>query len=79
MEGNDHKVSLLPQEFQRMVEGIRQVEQSLGQGDSRELSQGEMMNRVTLSKSIFVNCNLKQGEKIETEMLVVKSLVTAFN
>ena len=73
LEGNDHKVSLLPQEFQRMVEGIRQVEQSLGQGDSRELSQGEMMNRVTLSKSIFVNCNLKKGEKIETEMLVVKS------
>ena len=27
MEGNDHKVSLLPDEFRAMVEGIRQVEE----------------------------------------------------
>lgn len=73
MEGNDHKVSLLPEEFQRMVVGIRQVEQSLGRGDVRSLSQGEMMNRVTLSKSVFINCDLTKGTKIESGMLVVKS------
>tara|TARA_Y100000590_G_scaffold20022_1_gene23385 strand:- start:494 stop:2752 length:2259 start_codon:yes stop_codon:yes gene_type:complete len=73
IEGNDHKVSLLPNEFQRMVEGIRQVEDALGNGESRNLSQGEMMNRVTLAKSVFINCDLDKGEKIETDMLEVKS------
>jgi sialic acid synthase SpsE/sugar phosphate isomerase/epimerase len=73
MEGNDHKVSLLPDEFRKMVEGIRQVDEALGQGETRELSQGEMMNRVTLAKSVFVNCDVAKGEKIEKEMLVVKS------
>jgi len=73
MEGNDHKVSLLPDEFRRMVEGINQVDQALGQGESRELSQGEMMNRVTLAKSVFVNRDVAVGERIEQEMLVVKS------
>ena len=28
MEGNDHKVSLLPDEFAQMVQGIRRVEES---------------------------------------------------
>jgi len=73
MEGNDHKVSLLPDEFRRMVEGIRQVEEAIGNGDARELSQGEMMNRVTLAKSVFINCDLAKGEKIEAAMLDVKS------
>lgn len=73
MEGNDHKVSLLPQEFTRMVEGIRQVEDGLGRSDRRELSQGEMMNRVTLAKSVFINCDIAKGERIEAEMLEVKS------
>ena len=30
MEGNDHKVSLLPNELARMVDEIRQLEESLG-------------------------------------------------
>ena len=29
MEGNDHKVSLLPEEFAQMIQGIRRVEESL--------------------------------------------------
>ena len=30
MEGNDHKVSLLPDEFAQMIHGIRRVEESMG-------------------------------------------------
>lgn len=73
LEGSDHKVSLLPEEFARMVEGIRQVDSALGQEGVREITQGEMMNRATLAKSIFINQSLKQGEQIEADMIEVKS------
>ena len=47
MEGNDHKVSLLADEFAKMVTGIRRVEESMGTNSERNISQGEMMNRGT--------------------------------
>lgn len=73
MEGSDHKVSLLPEEFQAMVEGIRQVEQAVGTSGDRRLSQGELMNRETLAKSLVVNCNLQPGEIITEAAIAVKS------
>ncbi|MDJ0688925.1 MAG: N-acetylneuraminate synthase family protein [Xenococcaceae cyanobacterium MO_188.B32] len=73
MEGNDHKVSLLPQEFQAMVEGIRQVETAIGSSGDRRLSQGELMNRETLAKSLVINCDLQSGEIITESMIEVKS------
>lgn len=72
-EGNDHKVSLLPDEFARMVEGIRQTEAALGQRASRAISQGEMMNRVTLAKSVFCVRPLEVGEIIQREHLEIRS------
>lgn len=73
MEGSDHRVSLLPQEFARMVEGIRQVEQAVGNDAPRRLSQGEMMNRVTLAKSVFAAIDIAPGTVIEEAMLEVRS------
>ena len=73
MEGNDHKVSLLPQEFKAMVEQIRQVEEALGSAEERQISQGEVMNRVTLAKSLMINCDLAEGETIQESMIEVKS------
>lgn len=81
MEGNDHKVSLLPHEFAQMVEGVRQTEQAMGTlGNSaaaspkeRKLSQGELMNRETLAKSLVANCTLKPGQIITETMIAVKS------
>lgn len=73
MEGNDHKVSLLPAEFKEMVEGIRQVEMALGTEGERVISQGEMMNRATLAKSLIINCDLEPGEFIHADMIEVKS------
>ncbi len=73
MEGNDHKVSLLPEEFAMMVTQIRQVEESLGEGRSRLASQGERMNREVLAKSLFINCDVAQGSLIEESMVVIKS------
>lgn len=73
MEGNDHKVSLLPDEFAAMVECIRQTEQALGSNASRAMSQGERMNRENLSKSLIINCDVNEGETILESMIDVKS------
>jgi sialic acid synthase SpsE/sugar phosphate isomerase/epimerase len=73
MEGSDHRVSLLPQEFARMVEGIRQVEEAVGAAGPRRLTQGEMMNRVTLAKSVFASVDIPAGTVIEAGMLEVRS------
>lgn len=73
MEGNDHKVSLLPDEIAEMVRQIRNVEEAMGQGGERELTQGELINRENLAKSLVINCNLPQGQVIQRHMIVVKS------
>ncbi|MBZ0147310.1 MAG: N-acetylneuraminate synthase family protein [Pseudorhodoplanes sp.] len=73
MEGNDHRVSLLPNEFSEMVHAIRQVEQALGSGGVRRLGQGELMNRETLAKSLVAARDIAPGEVIAADMLAVKS------
>ena len=73
MEGTDHKASLLPEEFRNMVEGIRQVEATLGSSKTRTMTQGEKMNRSNLAKSLVARRDIKKGETITAEMLDVKS------
>ncbi|MDO8771205.1 MAG: N-acetylneuraminate synthase family protein, partial [Burkholderiaceae bacterium] len=52
MEGPDHAASLEHAEFKRLIEGIREIEQALGDGRERRISQGEMINRENLGKSL---------------------------
>lgn len=73
MEGNDHRVSLLPDEFRAMVQGIREVELALGSGEKRKVTQGEMMNREVLAKSLVINRDLAAGEPITADMIEVRS------
>lgn len=73
MEGNDHKVSLLPSEFKQMVVSIRQLEEALGSDAPRQITQGERMNRANLAKSLIINCDLNKGEVILDKMISVKS------
>ena len=73
MEGNDHKVSLLPGEMTEMVKSIRQVEAALGSAAERKMTQGEMMNRNNLAKSLIINRDLTPGEIITNEMVIVRS------
>jgi len=73
MEGNDHKISLLPDEFRNMVKAVREVEEALGSGGLRTLSQGELINRESLAKSLVVNQPLQKGQLITEAMLEVKS------
>jgi sialic acid synthase SpsE/sugar phosphate isomerase/epimerase len=73
MEGNDHRVSLLPHEFKAMVQGIRDVEQAMGSGEMRLITQGEMMNREVLAKSLCAKEIIKTGDKITKDMIDIKS------
>ena len=73
LEGNDHQVSLLPSEFKSMVQEIRDIENSLIYKSQRDLSQGEMMNRENLSKSLAAKNDLKKGTIIKLNDLIVKS------
>ena len=73
MEGNDHKVSLLPDEFAQMVQGIRRVEESMGSSGERSISQGEMMNREVLAKSLVATCDVPAGTEITEAMVGIQS------
>lgn len=64
MEGNDHRVSLLPEEFKLMVDSIREVELSLGTSELRKITQGEMMNREVLGKSLVATRDIVLGQII---------------
>src|SRR5436309_13704762 len=53
MEGPDHAASLEPEEFKALVSGIREVEAARGERlAERALSQGELINRENLGKSL---------------------------
>ncbi|MEO0025080.1 MAG: hypothetical protein RL196_1521 [Actinomycetota bacterium] len=73
MEGNDHTVSLLPDEFELMVEQIREVELSMGNANPRTVSTGEMMNRVNLAKSLVASRDIAAGETLTEADIDIKS------
>jgi N-acetylneuraminate synthase len=72
-EGNDHKVSLEPRELKIMVTEIRNVEEALGGTASRSITQGEMMNRVNLAKSLVAKVVIEAGDEIDASMVDVRS------
>ena len=73
LEGNDHKVSLLPGELAEMVQRIREVEEALGTAAPRAVSTGEMMNRVNLAKSLVASRRIEVGHVITADDLDIKS------
>jgi N-acetylneuraminate synthase len=73
MEGPDHAASLETAEFKALVSGIREVEQALGDGLERTISQGEMINRENLAKSLVASKNLVKGTVIKPQHLSVLS------
>jgi len=74
MEGPDHAASLDFDEFKTLVTGIREVEQALGSSQkNRQQSQGEMINRENLGKSLVAVGNLKAGTKLEANHIKVRS------
>lgn len=73
MEGPDHAASLEPTEFKMLITGIREIEEALGDGLQRTISQGEMINRENLAKSLVASKDLLKGTIIEPGHLRVLS------
>jgi len=73
MEGPDHAASLTYLEFKRMIEGIREIEKALGDGGERKISQGEMINRENLAKSLVSTKKIAKGTILLPEHIKVKS------
>ncbi|WP_328701909.1 N-acetylneuraminate synthase family protein [Aestuariimicrobium ganziense] len=73
LEGNDHKVSLLPAEFATMAARIRELEEAMGSDRPRSVSTGESMNRVTLAKSLIATRRIEVGQTISADDVAIKS------
>lgn len=74
MEGPDHLASLEPTEFRQLVDGIRQLELALPwQGPGRHASQGELLNRENLGKSVIAAREIPCGAVLEPGMLRIAS------
>ncbi len=78
MEGPDHRASLEPDELKRMVEGIRRVEQALGNG-TKEASESEKGNISIVRKSIVAARAVKKGEWLTEKNLTTKRPGTGLN
>lgn len=77
MEGPDHAASLEPIEFKALVDGIREVELAMGEvatsDAQRQLSQGELINRENLAKSLVAARDLSPGIVIGEADVAVRS------
>ena len=75
MEGPDHAASLEFGEFKNLVDGCREIELALGSTETmnRLLSQGEMINRENLGKSLVASKALKKGTILKEEDIKVLS------
>ena len=76
MEGPDHAASLEPGEFAAMVAGIREVEAALGVASidgERPLSQGELINRENLAKSLVASHDIPAGTVLADADIIVRS------
>jgi N-acetylneuraminate synthase len=71
MEGPDHKASLNPKELKNMVQSIRNIESSLGNG-KKEPTKNEKKNLKTVRKSLVSNKALEKGSKIQIEDIDIK-------
>ena len=71
MEGPDHAVSADPDDLERLVSGIREIEESFGTG-LKVPSKDEIEMRRSFRKSIVAITDIKKGATIMPEMLSLK-------
>ncbi len=73
MEGPDHAASLEINEFRSLVKGIREIDEALGSEKERVVSQGEMINRENLGKSLVADGEISEGTVINSSHIKVRS------
>lgn len=71
MHGPDHHFALEPDDLKHMIEQIRDVEKAQGDGVKKPSAQEEEMLHKG-RRSIIAKTNIKKGEKITKNMLIVK-------
>ncbi|SNT02698.1 N-acetylneuraminate synthase [Anaerovirgula multivorans] len=71
LPGPDHRASLEPRELLQMVQGIRQIEEALG-NPYKKPGPSELKNQKVARKSIVAACNIQKGELFTEENLTVK-------
>jgi len=71
LPGPDHKASLEPHELKAMVEGIRNVEQALGDGIKRP-SPSELKNKTVARKSLVAMRAIRAGESFSVDNVGAK-------
>ncbi len=78
MSGPDHLASLEIDEFKQLINKIRNIEISLGNG-IKQASNSEKKNLKIVRKSIVARKKIKKGEKFNYENLTVKRPGTGIN
>lgn len=73
MEGPDHAASLTVDQFSELTKGIRELEEALGSDRERVVSQGEMINREVLGKSLVSTMPLSAGTLLTAKHIKVIS------
>lgn len=71
MEGPDHAASLEYDEFKNLISGVRRIESALGNSSKRKLSQGELINRENLAKSLVAKRQVEKGTVLVPEDIAV--------
>lgn len=73
LEGPDHSASLEGADFIKLVAGIREIELALGNGKGKQVSQGELINKQNLGKSLVASRSLKKGDILSDGDIQIKS------
>ncbi|MCC6658331.1 MAG: N-acetylneuraminate synthase [Rhodocyclaceae bacterium] len=71
LAGPDHKASLEPPELRRMVDGIRKVEQALGEPRKRP-TELERRNMQLMRRSLVAERDIAAGERLQVDMVTFK-------
>ena len=71
MEGPDHKASIEPSELKQMVGAIRNIEQTIGDGN-KVVSNSERKNQDIARKSIIAKTDIKKGDIFSEDNITTK-------
>lgn len=71
LPGPDHKASLNPEEFEQMIQGIRNVEVAMGDGIKKP-KECEFANRRIGRKSIVASSEIRTGERFTAANISIK-------
>lgn len=71
LPGPDHKASLEPDQLAAMVKAIRNIEQSIGNGE-KAVSRSERKNMAIARKSIVAAKDIAKGEILTEDNITIK-------